>query len=107
MKMSETYFITGAQGCIGSWIVKTLVERGDQAVVFDRSNDSRRLAAIMNAEDLAQVRFITGDITDGIAVRMDLSYSEAQHLIHLAGLRDESGVAPRNNSKPFELRFRL
>ena len=87
MKMSETYFITGAQGCIGSWIVKTLVERGDQAVVFDRSNDSRRLAAIMHAEDLAQVRFITGDITDGIAVRMALSHSEAQHLIHLAGLQ--------------------
>jgi len=85
--MSKTYFITGAQGCIGSWIVKTLVERGDQAVVFDRSNDSRRLAAIMHAEDLAQVRFITGDITDGIAVRMALSHSEAQHLIHLAGLQ--------------------
>ena len=46
--MSETYFITGAQGCIGSWIVKALIERGDQAVVFDRSDDSRRLSAIMN-----------------------------------------------------------
>ncbi len=28
-KMAETYFITGAQGCIGSWIVKALAERGD------------------------------------------------------------------------------
>jgi nucleoside-diphosphate-sugar epimerase len=85
--MSETYFITGAQGCIGSWIVKALVERGDQAVVFDRSDDSRRLAAIMNPDDLAKVHFITGDITDGIAVRMALSHSEAQHVIHLAGLQ--------------------
>jgi hypothetical protein len=24
LKMAETYFITGAQGCIGSWIVKAL-----------------------------------------------------------------------------------
>lgn len=85
--MSEIYFITGAQGCIGSWIVKALVERGDQAVVFDRSDDSRRLAAIMNAEDLAQVRFITGDITDGAAVLSALNESEAHRVIHLAGLQ--------------------
>ena len=83
--MSEVYFITGAQGCIGSWIVKALVERGDRAVVFDRSNDSRRLAAIM--DDRSKVSFITGDITDGIAVRMALSHSEAQRVIHLAGLQ--------------------
>lgn len=85
--MSETYFITGAQGCIGSWIVKALVERGDQAVVFDRSDDSRRLAAIMDHEDLAKVRFVTGDITDGAAVLSALQNSEAQRVIHLAGLQ--------------------
>jgi nucleoside-diphosphate-sugar epimerase len=85
--MSETYFITGAQGCIGSWIVKALIERGDEAVVFDRSDDSRRLAAIMDAADLATVRFIYGDITDSIAVCTALSHSEAQRVIHLAGLQ--------------------
>jgi len=83
--VSETYFITGAQGCIGSWIVKALVERGDRAVVFDRSDDSRRLAAIM--DDLAKVSFITGDITDGAAVLSALEQSGAQRIIHLAGLQ--------------------
>jgi hypothetical protein len=85
--MSETYFITGAQGCIGSWIVKALTERGDQAVVFDRSDDSRRLSAIMNDDDLSRVRFITGDITDGAAVLSALSASGAARVIHLAGLQ--------------------
>src|ERR1041385_8237467 len=85
--MSQTYFITGAQGCIGSWIVKALIERGDQAVVFDRSSDSRRLLAIMNAADVAQVRFIAGDITDGAAVLSALSESGADRVIHLAGLQ--------------------
>jgi nucleoside-diphosphate-sugar epimerase len=85
MKMSETYFITGAQGCIGSWIVKALVERGDRAVVFDSSDDSRRLAAIM--DDFAKVSFITGDITDGAAVLLALEQSGAQRVIHLAGLQ--------------------
>jgi len=85
--MGETYFITGAQGCIGSWIVKTLIERGDSAVVFDRSDDSRRLSAIMSAEELVRVRFIAGDITDGAALLSALRESEAQRVIHLAGLQ--------------------
>jgi nucleoside-diphosphate-sugar epimerase len=85
--MSETYFITGAQGCIGSWIVKALTERGDRVMVFDRSDDSRRLSAIMHGDDLARVRFITGDITDGAAVFSALSDSGAARVIHLAGLQ--------------------
>src|SRR5690242_11564818 len=85
--MSETYFITGAQGCIGSWIVKALTERGDRAVVFDRSSDSRRLSAIMAQPDLARVRFITGDITEQPAVLSALSESGAECVIHLAGLQ--------------------
>ena len=85
--MSKTYFITGAQGCIGSWIVKALIERGDTALVFDRSDDSRRLSAIMSDEDLAKVRFITGDITDGASVLSALDESRASNVIHLAGLQ--------------------
>src|SRR6188474_363373 len=85
--MSETYFITGAQGCIGSWIVKALVERGDSAVVFDRSDDKRRLSAIMDPGQLAEVRFIFGDITDGTAVKMALDLFEVSRVIHLAGLQ--------------------
>ena len=85
--MSETYFITGAQGCIGSWIVKALTERGDKVVVFDSSSDCRRLSAIMDDEDLQRVEFITGDITDGANVFSALSASGAERVIHLAGLQ--------------------
>src|SRR5690349_24897374 len=85
--MSEKYFITGAQGCIGSWIVKALVERGDHPVVFDRSDDSRRLSAIIDAADLAKVQFVTGDITDRAAVLSALNDCGAYRVIHLAGLQ--------------------
>ena len=85
--MPKIYFITGAQGCIGSWIVKALIERGDEAVVFDRSDDSSRLRAIMDADDLERVRFISGDITDSAAVLSALSTSDAERVIHLAGLQ--------------------
>src|SRR5437870_6646014 len=85
--MAETYFITGAQGCIGSWIVKALVERGDQAIVFDLSGDARRLSAIIEPDELERVRFITGDITERDAVRSALEESGARRIIHLAGLQ--------------------
>jgi nucleoside-diphosphate-sugar epimerase len=85
--MAETYFITGAQGCIGSWIVKALVERGDVAVVFDRSNDARRLRAIISEDQLEQVRFVVGEITDQQSVVSSLESSGAQRVIHLAGLQ--------------------
>lgn len=85
--MAENYFITGAQGCIGSWIVKTLAERGDTTVVFDRSDDARRLAAIMDPADMERVTLVTGDITDGGAVLAAMEGSGAQRVIHLAGLQ--------------------
>jgi len=85
--MAETYFITGAQGCIGSWIVKALAERGDVPVVFDRSEDARRLNAIIQPGDLERVRFFAGDITDVSAVRSALEESGARRIIHLAALQ--------------------
>src|SRR6185503_130201 len=85
--MPETYFITGAQGCIGSWIVKALIERGDEVVVFDLSDDSLRLSSIMSAADLSKVRFVICDITDSGAVQSALSNSGAARVIHLAGLQ--------------------
>ncbi|MGH9969033.1 MAG: NAD-dependent epimerase/dehydratase family protein [Pyrinomonadaceae bacterium] len=87
--MPEFYFITGAQGCIGSWIVKALAERGDTPVVFDRSADARRLSAIMHPTSLERVRFVTGDITDPGAVLAALKSTgdSAQRVIHLAGLQ--------------------
>jgi nucleoside-diphosphate-sugar epimerase len=85
--VSETYFITGAQGCIGSWIVKALAERGDAPMVFDRSNDSRRLSAIMAPSVLERVHFVIGDITDAGSVLAALKESSATRVIHLAGLQ--------------------
>src|SRR6185503_11549144 len=85
--MDNIYFITGAQGCIGSWVVKTLVERGDLPVVFDRSQDAGRLNAIMDRLLTGRVRVLIGDITDSRVVGEALGRSNARHVIHLAGLQ--------------------
>ena len=85
--MPQTYFVTGASGCIGAWIVKQIVERGDRAVVFDLSDDPRRMRLVIEPEHLTCVEFVVGDVADGHAVSEALAHSGALRVIHLAGLQ--------------------
>ncbi|MEE2887689.1 MAG: NAD-dependent epimerase/dehydratase, partial [Planctomycetota bacterium] len=85
--MSNSYLVTGAQGCIGAWVVKLLVERGDRPLVLDLSDDNGRLAQIASAEILSRVEYRCGDITDFDTVHGVLEESGAQRIIHLAGLQ--------------------
>ena len=85
--MAETWFLTGALGCIGAWVTKTILERGDEPVVFDLGTDRRRLEAILHPEELERVRFIQGDIGEMAEVRQALGESGATRILHLAGLQ--------------------
>ena len=85
--MSSTYFVTGALGCIGAWVVKTLLERGDVPVVFDLGGDPRRIRDLVGDEALERVRFVQGDITDPEAVKRAVAAAAPRALIHLAGLQ--------------------
>ena len=85
--MNDTYFVTGALGCIGAWVCKHLVERGDHPVVFDVGGDPRRIRDVLGAEGLAKIRFVTGDITDGDATKRAVAACKPRAIIHLAGLQ--------------------
>jgi UDP-glucuronate 4-epimerase len=83
----ERFLITGALGCIGAWIGRNLRQQGVQTAVFDLSSDAYRMKLVMSEEELAQVRFITGDITDLSTVEKAVVETGATHVIHLAGLQ--------------------
>ena len=85
--MSEHFFITGAMGCIGAWVVKNLVESGVTTTVFDWSENKHRLELIMSDTDLASVKFVKGDITQTDVVKEAVTGSGASHLIHLAAFQ--------------------
>ncbi|HEX6882875.1 MAG TPA: SDR family oxidoreductase [Planctomycetota bacterium] len=85
--MSRTTFLTGALGCIGAWVVKALLERGDVPVVFDLGGDPRRIRDLVGDAGLERVRFVAGDITDLGALTRAVIDSRAEALIHLAGLQ--------------------
>jgi nucleoside-diphosphate-sugar epimerase len=85
--VSEPYFLTGALGCIGAWTARALVRRGDVPIAFDLGDDRRRLADVLEPDELARVRFVQGDVTDAAGVRAALADSGARKVIHLAGLQ--------------------
>lgn len=85
--MEQTWFLTGALGCIGAWVTKAVLDRGDRPVIFDLGDDARRLRDLLDEEQLARVRFVQGDITDLDAVTAAIEAHEARRVVHLAGLQ--------------------
>ncbi|MGH9343315.1 MAG: NAD-dependent epimerase/dehydratase family protein, partial [Terriglobia bacterium] len=85
--MSSRFLITGAKGCIGSWIVKNLVERGDDPWIFDSDPGAHRLQAILGKDDLQRLHFILGDITDFEALDRAVAKNGITHIVHLAALQ--------------------
>jgi nucleoside-diphosphate-sugar epimerase len=83
----ERFLVTGALGCIGAWAVRTLVREGASVVVFDRASDPRRLRQLMSEDELAAVTFVSGDITDGVALGRAIDEHAVTNIVHLAALQ--------------------
>lgn len=82
------YFVTGATGCIGGWVVKNLVEAGHTVYALTPHPEKlRRLLLIMKEADMNRIRPIAGDITDSEPIRDALVRYEIEHVIHLAALQ--------------------
>jgi nucleoside-diphosphate-sugar epimerase len=79
--------ITGGYGCIGAWITRDLLERGDRVWIYDLKEDPRRLRLIMDDDRVKQVGFIQGDVTDLAGLGRALEQHRITHVVHLAGLQ--------------------
>jgi UDP-glucuronate 4-epimerase len=84
--LSESWLVTGALGCVGAWISRTLVRQGTRVAAFDLSEDVSRLRLIMDRDELEQVALVRGDVTDLAQLERALDEHEATHVVHLAAL---------------------
>lgn len=84
--MSEHFLVTGAMGFIGSWVVRNLIREGVKVTTFELSDNPHRMKLVMNPDELAQVRFVQGDVTDTAAVAKVMG-DGITHVIHLAALQ--------------------
>jgi nucleoside-diphosphate-sugar epimerase len=79
--------LTGGYGCIGSWITRNLLERGEQVCIYDLKEDPRRLRLLLDEERVRQVGFVPGDVTDLARLRGAVHDHQITHIVHLAGLQ--------------------
>lgn len=79
--------ITGGYGFIGAWIIRDLLARGDSAFVYDLREDPRRLRLVLTDEQVRQVTFVPGDVTDLPTLTRAVADHGITHVIHLAGLQ--------------------
>ena len=79
--------VTGAGGCIGSWVLALLARAGVPACAVDLSEDKRRPLLLMSEEELKKVQWRTGDISDTAAVLQILEAVRPSAIIHLAALQ--------------------
>ena len=79
--------VTGAGGCIGSWVLALLARSGVPACAFDLSEDKRRPRLLLEEKDLTKIAWRTGDISDGGAVMRTLGEVRPCAVIHLAALQ--------------------
>src|SRR5215210_7956047 len=79
--------VTGGAGYIGSHVVRTLIERGHDAVVIDDLSTGR-------ASSVARVPLVVADCGDPVAVDAVLSEHRPEAVMHFAALKSvEESVA--------------
>ena len=61
--MNETYLVTGGSGLIGGYVVKALVERGSDVVVFDVKPPSVKMQWLLEPV-WDKVTFVEGSVSD-------------------------------------------
>jgi nucleoside-diphosphate-sugar epimerase len=79
--------LTGGYGCIGSWVTRNLLTRGDRVWIYDLKEDPKRMWLILDDTHLRQVVFVQGDVTDLPRLREVLENNQITHVVHLAGLQ--------------------
>jgi len=80
----ERVLVTGANGCIGAWVVRLLREAGAAVVAFDLDRNEHR-HRLVNAGELPDVQWHRGDLTvpgDVVAAAEGVT-----RIIHLAALQ--------------------
>ena len=85
--MAERVLVTGAGGCLGSWVIRQLAAEGSPAVAFDIAEDRRRLRLLLDEEQIDGVVFRRGDLRDFSTVESLVRDEGITHIVHLAALQ--------------------
>ena len=83
----EVFLVTGASGCIGSWVLRHLLDRGIKTIATDIGDNKQRPGLLIADEDLRNLEWQNVDVTDTQAVNQAVASNKVTHVVHLAGLQ--------------------
>jgi nucleoside-diphosphate-sugar epimerase len=83
---SSVVLVTGAQGCIGAWVVKQLLEAGAQVISYDTGSEHPRLPLIASGLDSSRLRSEIGQIEDAPRLASIVASNGVTHIVHLAAV---------------------
>jgi nucleoside-diphosphate-sugar epimerase len=63
--------LTGAGGCIGSWVLSLLVDAEVPVFALDVQKDTRRPKLLMSESELGLVKWLVGDISSCPSLNLD------------------------------------
>jgi len=78
--------VTGANGCIGAWVVRALLERKLDVMIYDIDPNPVRLSLIAPPEQVERVAVETGNIEDTQRVKALVKDGGITHIVHLAAV---------------------
>ena len=81
-----SFLVTGAQGCIGSWVIKNLLDIGHDVTAFDIDDRPVRLSLLLASDQLKTIHFACGDINNLELIKTLIEQRSISHIVHLAGL---------------------
>ncbi len=87
MSSSNTYLVTGALGCIGTWVAHHLVGEGERTIGFDLGTSRHRLDLVLSPVEQQGLEIVRGDLSDSKAVARLFEDYPITHVIHLAALQ--------------------
>jgi dTDP-glucose 4,6-dehydratase len=76
--------VTGGAGFIGSAVVRALIARGDEALVYDKLTYAGRLSSLAPVADSPRFRFVHACVTDASALRAAIDSFSPDAILHLA-----------------------
>ncbi len=76
--------VTGAQGCIGSWVVRALLNRNIDVLVYDLVSSTERIEMIAPPEAVKRIAIETGRIEDTDRIKRLVKDGGITHIVHLA-----------------------
>ena len=83
----KTVLVTGGCGCLGSWVIKLLLEKNDKVICLDKSNNINRLKLILNEKYIKKISFNNIDIFDFENINKLIKKEKINFILHLAALQ--------------------